>query len=307
MSGHSHSHHHSCSHDHSSGGHTHAPKVNESNRWRVGLAAVLTGLFMFAEVAGGLISGSLALLADAGHMLTDFAALSMAWIAFALAMKSATARYTYGYERLPILVAFVNGLTLFAVAAWIVWEAIGRFLSPGEILAGPMFWVAVAGLFVNLIVFWILMGADKDNLNIRGAVLHVLGDLLGSVAAIAAAIIILLTGWALADPLLSVLVALFILRSAWFLIKASGQVLLQGSPENIDVKSIQLDLSETVEGLIRVDDIRVWSLTQDNPVMTLTANIDPSAVRGTVSEQIKARLKSQYGIEDVTVEIQPGT
>jgi len=150
MSGHSHSHHHSCSHDHSSGGHTHAPKVNESNRWRVGLAAVLTGLFMFAEVAGGLISGSLALLADAGHMLTDFAALSMAWIAFALAMKSATARYTYGYERLPILVAFVNGLTLFAVAAWIVWEAIGRFLSPGEILAGPMFWVAVWEIYWGL-------------------------------------------------------------------------------------------------------------------------------------------------------------
>lgn len=308
MSGHSHSHssHHSCSHDHSGGGHCHTPKVNESNRWRVGLAAVLTGLFMLAEVAGGLISGSLALLADAGHMLTDFAALSMAWIAFALATKSATARYTYGYERLPILVAFVNGLTLFAVAAWIVWEAIGRFLSPGEILAGPMFWVAVAGLFVNLIVFWILMGAEKDNLNIRGAVLHVLGDLLGSVAAIAAAIIILLTGWALADPLLSVFVALFILRSAWFLIKASGQVLLQGSPENIDVKSIQLDLSETIEGLIRVDDIRVWSLTQDRPVMTLTANIDPSAVLGTVSDQIKARLKSQYNIGDVTVEMRPG-
>lgn len=307
MSGHSHSHHHSCSHDHSSGGHSHAPKVNESNRWRVGLAAVLTGLFMFVEVAGGLISGSLALLADAGHMLTDFAALSMAWIAFAFATKSATARYTYGYDRLPILVAFVNGLTLFAVAAWIIWEAIGRFLSPGEILAGPMFWVAVAGLFVNLVVFWILMGADKDNLNIRGAVLHVLGDLLGSVAAIAAAIIILLTGWALADPLLSVLVALFILRSAWFLIKASGQVLLQGSPENIDVKSIQLDLSETIEGLIRVDDIRVWSLTQDNLVMTLTAYISTSVVLGTVSEQIKARLKSQYNIEDVTVEIRSGT
>lgn len=305
MSGHSHSHHHSCSHDHSSGGHSHAPKVNESNRWRVGLAAVLTGLFMFAEVAGGLISGSLALLADAGHMLTDFAALSMAWIAFALTTKSATARYTYGYERLPILVAFVNGLTLFAVAAWIVWEAIGRFLSPGEILAGPMLWVAVAGLFVNLIVFWILMGADKDNLNIRGAVLHVLGDLLGSVAAIVAAIIILLTGWALADPLLSVLVALFILRSAWFLIKASGQVLLQGSPAEIDADNIQIDLPENIQGLIRVDDIHIWSLTQDRPVMTLTAYADPSAALGTVAEHIKAKLKAQYGIEDVTVEIRP--
>jgi len=258
---------------------------------------------MIAEVAGGLISGSLALLADAGHMLTDFAALSMAWIAFALAAKSATSRYTYGYERLPVLVAFVNGLTLFAVAAWIVWEAIGRFFSPGEILAGPMFWVAVAGLFVNLVVFWILMGADKDNLNIRGAILHVLGDLLGSVAAIAAAIIILLTGWALADPLLSVLVAFFILRSAWFLIKASGQVLLQGSPIELDVARIQIDLPEHIEGLIRVDDIRVWSLTEDRPVMTLTASISTSVVFGTVTEHIKARLESQYNVEDVTVEL----
>lgn len=307
MAGHSHSHssHHNCSHDHSGGGHCHTPKVNESNRWRVGLAAVLTGLFMIAEVAGGLISGSLALLADAGHMLTDFAALSMAWIAFALATKSATARYTYGYERLPILVAFVNGLTLFAVAAWIVWEAIERFFSPGEILAGPMFWVAVAGLFVNLVAFWILMGADKDNLNIRGAVLHVLGDLLGSVAAIAAAIIILLTGWALADPLLSVLVALFILRSAWFLIKASGKVLLQGAPAEIDVANIQMDLPENIAGLIRIDDIRVWSLTQDRPIITLTGYITTSVGLGTVTEHIKARLKSQYKIEDVTVELRP--
>jgi cobalt-zinc-cadmium efflux system protein len=258
---------------------------------------------MIAEVAGGLISGSLALLADAGHMLTDFAALSMAWIAFALATKPANARYTYGYERLPILVAFVNALTLFAVAIWIVLEAIKRFLSPGEILAGPMMWVAVAGLCVNLIVFWILMGADKDNLNIRGAVLHVFGDLLGSVAAIAAAIIILLTGWTLADPLLSVLVALFILRSAWFLIKASGQVLLQGTPAGLDANIIQKDLSENIDGLIRVDDIRVWSLTQDRPVMTLAAYTDASDALAIVSEQIKSRLKSQYGIEDVTVEI----
>jgi len=180
-----------------------------------------------------------------------------------------------------------------------------RFLSPGEILAGPMLWVAVAGLFVNLVVFWILMGADKDNLNIRGAVLHVLGDLLGSVAAIAAAIIILLTGWALVDPLLSVLVALFILRSAWFLIKASGQVLLQGSPAEIDAAKIQIDLAEDIEGLIRIDDIRVWSLTQDRPVMTLKAYISTSVVLGTVSKQIKARLKSQYGIENVTVELRP--
>ena len=229
MSGHSHSHpekdhahHDHAHHDHGVGGHCHTPKVNEGNRNRVGIAAVLTGLFMFAEIAGGLLSGSLALLADAGHMLMDFAALAMAWGAFTIAKRPANWRLSYGYDRVSILAAFVNGLTLFLVALWIIWEAAHRFIEPGEILAGPMLWVAIAGLAVNLLVFGVLIGADQENLNIRGAVLHVMGDLLGSVAAIAAAIIILMTGWVLADPLLSVLVAVLILRSAWSLITFSG-------------------------------------------------------------------------------------
>jgi len=196
---HGHSHGHSHHHGHSHGG--------ENNRSRVGFAAALTGLFMMAEIVGGLISGSLALLADAGHMLTDFAALAMAWGAFTIAKRPADWKHTFGYDRLAILVAFVNGLTLFLVAAWIVREAIERFHSPSEILAGPMLWVAIGGLVVNLLVFKILTGADQENLNIRGAVLHVLGDLLGSVAAIIAALVIMKTGWTPIDPLLSVLVA----------------------------------------------------------------------------------------------------
>ena len=307
MSGHPHTHHDHGSHthadhEHSAGGHCHTPKVNESNRWRVGLAALLTGAFMLAEVAGGLISGSLALLADAGHMLTDFAALAMAWGAFKLAMRPANTRFTYGYDRVSILVAFINGLTLFLVAGWIVWEAIDRLLDPGEVLAGTMLWIAVAGLLVNLVVFRILMGADQENLNIRGAVLHVLGDLLGSVAAIAAAIIILTTGWVLADPILSVLVAILILRSAWSLLKDSGHVLLQGTPKGIDTIEIQTDLPQNIEGVMRVDDIQIWSLTQERAVLTLTAYISTSVVLGTVSDQIKARLRQQYQIDDVTVE-----
>lgn len=312
MSGHSHTHHDHGSHahaahEHSAGGHCHTPKVNESNRWRVGLAALLTGAFMLAEVAGGLVSGSLALLADAGHMLTDFAALAMAWGAFKLAMRPANTRFTYGYDRVSILVAFVNGLTLFLVAGWIIWEAIERLLEPGEILAGTMLWIAVAGLLVNLVVFRILMGADQENLNIRGAVLHVLGDLLGSVAAIAAAMIILTTGWILADPILSVLVAILILRSAWSLIKDSGHVLLQGTPKGFDTTQIQVDLPKNIEGLMRVDDIQIWSLTQERPVLTLTAYVSTSVVIGTVSDQIRARLKQQYQIDDVTVELRPET
>ena len=305
MSGKTHSHHHDGHdhHDHSHAGHCHAPKVNASNLRRVGIAAVLTGLFMIAEIVGGLLAGSLALLADAGHMLADFAALAMAWGAFSIARKPANPRLTYGYDRVSILVAFVNGLTLFAVAIWIVWEAIHRFLEPGEVLVGPMLWVAMAGLAVNILVFWILLGADQHNLNIRGAVLHVLGDLLGSVAAIAAAIIILTTGWMLADPVLSVLVAVLILRSAWSLIRDSAHVLLQGAPAGLDIHAIETDLLEHVPELRRVDHIHAWSITTEKPILTLHAFIEPTAKIEPVSEHVKTRLIETFQIEHVTLDV----
>ena len=303
MSGHSHTHHSPCAHDHGGGHHSHAPTVDASNKWRVGLAAMITGIFMVAEVAGGLISGSLALIADAGHMLTDFAALAMAWGAFRLAARPATARYTYGYDRISILVAFVNALTLFAVAGWIIWEAAHRFFTPGEILAGTMLWVAVAGLAVNLIVFWILLGADQENLNIRGAVLHVLGDLLGSIAAIAAALIIFTTGWVLADPILSVLVALLILRSAWFLLKDSSHVLLQGAPKSLDSAQMKADLMAHIDSLSQIDELRVWSVTPQHPVLTLKATLRKDADIGAVIEAVEHRLKQHFEIEDVTIDL----
>lgn len=309
MSGHSHSHHnhsaksHDHGHDHGHGDHCHTPKVNASNRWRVGFAALLTGIFMVAEIAGGLISGSLALLADAGHMFTDFAALAMAWGAFRLATRPANEKYTYGYDRVSILVAFVNGLTLFAVTGWIVWEAFQRFFEPGDILAGPMFWVALAGLVVNLIVFWILLGADQENLNIRGAVLHVLGDLLGSVAAIAAALIILTTGWVLADPILSVLVAGLILRSAWRLIKDSAYVLLQGAPDGKDAHAMEQDLLDNVDGVKKVKHVKIWSLTRENVVVTLQIYVAALDESEAIGDAVKARLKRQFHVDDVTVEV----
>ena len=306
MSGHSHSHHHHSAkdhaHDHGHGGHCHTPKVNASNRWRVGLAALITGLFTVAEVAGGFISGSLALLADAGHMFTDFVALSMAWWAFRFATRPANNRYPYGFDRVTILVAFVNGFTLFLVAAWIIWEAFLRLSNPGDILVGTMLWVACGGLAVNLLVFWILLGADQENLNIRGAVLHVLGDLLGSAAAIVAALIILSTGWTLADPLLSVLVALLILRSAWRLMRDSAHVLMQGTPKGLDSETIGVDLLENVEGLTGIETIRIWSLTQERPILTLTAHISSAADTAAVSEAIKSRLTEHFHIDEVTLE-----
>ena len=292
---HGHSHGHSHHHGHSHGG--------ENNRSRVGFAAALTGLFMMAEIVGGLISGSLALLADAGHMLTDFAALAMAWGAFTIAKRPADWKHTFGYDRLAILVAFVNGLTLFLVAAWIVREAIERFHTPSEILAGPMLWVAIGGLVVNLLVFKILTGADQENLNIRGAVLHVLGDLLGSVAAIIAALVIMKTGWTPIDPLLSVLVAGLILRSAWFLIKDSAHILLEGAPSHIDRRAIRDDLPAHIEGLIEVKHIHAWSITPERPMLTLEAFTEDDFSLEDISVQIKARLKSEFHIDHATVDV----
>ncbi|MEP3889622.1 MAG: cation diffusion facilitator family transporter [Hellea sp.] len=301
-----HNHGHSHGHNHGNG-HSHCPAhAAKNNRTRVGIAALLTGIFMVVEIAGGLISGSLALLADAGHMMTDFAALAMAWGAFTIAKRPANWKHTFGYDRFSILIAFVNGLTLFLVAMWILWEAFHRIQTPGEILAGPMLWVAIGGLAVNLIVFKILLGADQENLNIRGAVLHVLGDLLGSVAAIIAALVIMKTGWMPIDPILSVLVAILILRSAWFLIKDSAHILLEGAPAHIDRRAIREDLPAHIEGLISVDHIHAWSITPERPMLTLEAFVEDSVSLEFVSEAIKARLKAEFYVEHATVDVMRG-
>ena len=198
------------------------------------LALVLTGGFMVVEVIGGLAAGSLALLADAGHMLTDTLSLALAFVAFRIGRWPHDARRTYGYHRFQVLAAFVNGLTLVAIVGWIAIEAIRRLLEPVEVLGGLMLAVAVIGLVVNIAAFAILHGGDRRNLNLRGAALHVLADMLGSVAAIVAALVISITGWMPIDPLLSLLVVLLILRSAWFLLRRSGHILLEGAPEWLD-------------------------------------------------------------------------
>lgn len=258
---------------------------------------------MVAEVIGGLISGSLALLADAGHMLADFAALFMAWGAFMLARRPANWKHTFGFDRFSVLVAFVNGLTLFAIAIWISVEAAQRFFTPGDILAGPMLWVAIGGLVINIVVFWILMGADQNNLNVRGAVLHVMGDLLGSLAAIIAALVIMRTGWTPVDPLLSVLVALLILRSAWTLVKDSAHILLEGAPEGIDRRLIREDLLAEIPELVDVSHIHAWSITNDRPMMTMEATVEPSASLEAVNRAIKERLTSGFHIDHATVDV----
>ena len=183
---------------------------------------LLTGGFMVVEAVGGWLAGSLALIADAGHMLSDTAALALAWTAFRVARRPHDDKRTYGYHRFEIVVAFVNGLALFAISAWIVVEAIGRLRAPVPVLGVPMLAVATAGLAVNLVALFVLRGGDRTNLNVRAALLHVMGDLLGSVGAIAAAIVVLATGWTPIDPILSIFLTLLILRAAWDVTRQAG-------------------------------------------------------------------------------------
>ena len=299
---HSHAHAHDPhTHDHSGHSHGHGHAANERS---VGLAALLTGGFMVAEVVGGILAGSLALLADAGHMLTDFASLALAWIGFRLTRQPADWRRTYGFDRFAVLVAFVNGIALFAIAAWIVVEAVQRLNAPVTVLGGPMLSIAAAGLAVNVLAFLVLRTGDKDNLNIRAAALHVIGDLLGSVAAVVAALVILATGWMPIDPLLSMVVALIILRSAWRVVADSGHILLEASPPGIDSRTLRDHLRSALPFVLDIHHVHAWSISQERPMVTLHASIAASTDSAVAVREIKRQLAQHFRITHATIEIE---
>jgi cobalt-zinc-cadmium efflux system protein len=265
---------------------------------------LLTGSFMVAEIVGGLIAGSLALLADAGHMLTDFASLALAWLGFRLTRRPADWRRTYGFDRFAVVVAFVNGIALFAIAAWIVAEAVQRLATPVEVLGMPMLAIALAGLGVNVLSFLVLRAGDKTNLNIRAAVLHVVGDLLGSVAAVIAAVVILATGWMPIDPLLSIVVALIIVRSAWRVVADSGHILLEGSPANVDTRALRDELKSELPFVLDVHHVHAWSISQERPMVTLHASIATGTDSAHAVREIKRLLAQDFRITHATVEIE---
>lgn len=292
---------------HGSHKHDHGPgAVDANNERRMGLAALITGSFMLVEVAGGIVAGSLALLADAGHMLTDFASLALAWFGFRLSRRPADWKRTYGFDRFQILVAFANGLALFAIAAWIVYEGIERLTTTPEVSGGIMVVIATLGLAVNLVALWLLQGADRENLNVRGAAIHVLGDLLGSVAALAAGAVILFTGWTPIDPLLSLLVAAIIVRSGWRVVADAGHILLEGAPPGLDTRAIGPDLASNIKGVEEVHHVHVWSITQSRRMVTLHALICDTEDSDRIVRDIKARLKERFGLDHATVEIERG-
>ena len=297
---------HVHAHDHDDDDHSHHHHPHATNERSVGLAALLTGGFMVAEIVGGLLSGSLALLADAGHMLTDFASLALAWLGFRLTRQPADWRRTYGFDRFAVLVAFVNGIALFAIAAWIIVEALQRVAAPVEVLGRPMLWIAITGLVVNVLAFFVLREGDRDNLNIRAAVLHVLGDLLGSVAAVVAAIVILTTGWMPIDPLLSIVVAFIILRSAWSVVADSGHILLEGSPTGFDARAVREDIRAALPFVLDVHHVHAWSISQERPMVTLHASVANDTDSALAVREIKRMLAQHFRITHATVEIEYG-
>ena len=284
--------------------HAHADVGQGSNTRRIFWAMLLIGGFMIAEVIGGAISGSLALLADASHMLIDAVALLLAWIAFRLSRRPADSARTFGYHRFPVLAAFANGIGLFFIVAWIFAEAADRLAAPTEVLAVPMLVVAVTGLAVNVGAFAVLHGADRKNLNVRGALVHVISDLLGSAAAVGAAVVIMTTGWTPIDPLLSIVVGLLVLRSAWFLVRDSAHVLLEGTPERLDIREIGRDLVSNLAVVEDVHHVHAWSLSQERSLLTLHARIADGASPDTAVAAIQNRLTERFDVGHVTVQIE---
>ena len=289
--------------DHAAHGHRHHGLVSRgAEGGRLKWVLIITAVFMIAEVVGGLLSGSLALLADSGHMFTDVAALALSLFAMRIAQRPPNPKRTFGYVRLEILAALVNGATLLLIAGVILLEAWQRLRDPVAIDASIMLGVATLGLVVNIIGAGLLHSHAHDNLNVRGAYLHVLGDLLGSVGAIAAGVIVLTTGWTPADSIISVVIALLILFSAWKLVREATDVLLESVPSHIDLEQV-LEALAAIEGLDEVHDVHVWTLTSGFVAISAHGVIDDPTDHSRVLSEVR-ELVASHGIDHVTFQIE---
>lgn len=272
-------------------------------------AFLLTAGFMVVEALGGWLSGSLALIADAAHMLTDAVALGLAWLAFRFGRLAADRSRSYGYRRLEVLAALVNGLLVVGLAVWLVWEAAHRLAEPAPVLALPMLAVAAAGLAVNVLVLRSLHHGhdhgEEENLNLRGASLHVLGDLIGSAAAVVAALVILASGWTPIDPILSVAVAGLILVNAWRLIRQATHILLEGTPEGFDEAELRRCL-QSLPGIAEVHHVHAWSLTSGESLVTLHLRLADGAGDDQVLAAAKAELARRFRLSHSVVQIERG-
>lgn len=276
--------------------------AEHDDRRRLTLALALTALFFVAEVVGGLLSNSLALLADAGHMFTDVAALTLSLFVAWFSRQPSTPEKTYGYLRWEVLAAFLNGAALLVVSAFIIWEAIDRFRTPQEVASTTMLVIAMGGLAVNAICAWLLHSTHGHSLNTRGAYLHVLGDLLGSVGTVTAAVVIGQTGWLAVDPLASIAVTLLVIRSAWRLVRESVDVLLEATPSHISLGSVRSRL-ERLDGVESVHDLHVWTVTSGVVAMSAHAIVPDTASHQRVLSQTQ-HIMREFGVGHVTLQIE---
>lgn len=293
-------HHHDHHHDHTHG----------ANKRILFISFIIIALFMIVEVIGGLLTNSLALLADAGHMLSDSISLLIALLAFIYGEKAASYAKTYGYKRFEILAAIFNGATLLVVSFFIFYEAYRRIFEPPEVASKGMLIVAAIGLFVNILVAFIMMrgGDTKDNLNMRAAFLHVIGDLLGSVAAIAAALLMIFFDWTWADTAASIIVALLILVSGWRVTKASVHVLMEGTPEHIHIDEM-IQMLKNIDGVVALHDLHVWSITSGKHALTCHIVVDGAMTVDDSQVLLRSIEKEleKYGIDHVTIQVETDT
>ena len=288
-------------HDH---GHSHA---HSANKKVLLVSFIIITAFMLVEAVGGYLTNSLALLSDAGHMLSDSVSLGIALLAFILGEKTPSQSKTYGYKRFEILAAVLNGVTLILIAFYIFYEAIERFANPPEVATSGMLAISIIGLLVNIFVAWLMVrgGDTEDNLNMRGAFLHVLSDMLGSVGAIAAALLMMFFGWGWADPLASVIVAVLVLRSGYYVTKSSLHVLMEGTPENVDVESVIQTIKEKKE-IQGIHDLHIWSITSGYNALSCHAVVD-SNLTIVESEKLLQDIEHDLGhngIQHVTIQLE---
>lgn len=285
--------------------HTHARRAGSRHLRPLAIAFGLVVVFMVVEAAAAFLTGSLALLSDAGHMATDALGLGMALAAIVAADRSGGGeRQTYGMYRLEILAALANAILLFAVAGYVLWEAFGRFQNPPEILSTPMLVVAVVGLIVNLIGWRLLRVGADESLNVRGAYVEVVADLVGSIAVIVAALTTILTGWPYADPLFAALIGALILPRAWKLGGQALRILVQAAPEGLDLSSVRSDLG-MLPGVEDVHDLHVWTLTSDMEVASVHLRIDDGVDPHPVLDRARSLLEDQYHIDHATLQVEP--
>ncbi|HSB10826.1 MAG TPA: cation diffusion facilitator family transporter [Blastocatellia bacterium] len=274
-----------------------------SNRRRLVAVLVLTLAYMLAEIAGGFLTNSLALLSDAGHMLADVAALVLAFFALRFAARPATATKTYGYYRMEILAALANGTALVVISLLIAYEAFHRIRSPEGVRGLELTVIAAGGLVVNLISAYLLHPASEENLNMRGAFLHVLGDALGSIGAIVAGVLIWQWGWMIADPLISVAMCLLIIYSSWQLVRESVNILLEGTPSHINIRAL-VDTIHAVPGVVGVHDLHVWTISSGMEALSAHVTIEPEASHRATLEVLQERLRAGFNIGHLTIQIE---